>query len=54
MSRSTTKTAKKTPPASRRAAQPSAFLAKRAADSRLRAQIRKQLGKHYRAKYGVK
>jgi hypothetical protein len=51
MSRSTTtrKTRKPVP-----APQPAGAPAKGAAASRLHAQTRKQLGKHYRAKYGVR
>jgi hypothetical protein len=51
MSQSTTKT-KRTAP--RGAAQPQTSTSKAAAASRLRAQTRKQLGKHYRAKFGVR
>jgi hypothetical protein len=51
MSRSTTK---KKRPAPRGAAQPPISPSRSAAASRLQQQTRKQLGKHYRAKYGVK
>jgi hypothetical protein len=51
MSRSTTK---KKRPAPSGATQAAVFPPKSAAASRLHAQTRKQLGKHYRAKYGVK
>jgi hypothetical protein len=51
MNRSTTK---KKLPAPRGPAQPTVSPSRSAAASRLRAQTRKQLGKHYRAKYGVK
>jgi hypothetical protein len=51
MSRSTTR---KKPAAPRAASLPSLSPSRSAAASRLRAQTRKQLGKHYRAKYGVR
>jgi hypothetical protein len=51
MNRSPTK---KKLPAPFGAAQPPVSPSRSAAASRLRAQTRKQLGKHYRAKYGVK
>jgi hypothetical protein len=51
MSRSTTK---KKLPAPHGAAPSSIAPSKGAAASRLRSQTRKQLGKHYRAKYGVR
>jgi hypothetical protein len=51
MSRSTTKKKLPTPQGPK---PPSFSPARSAAASRLRAQTRKQLGKHYRAKYGVK
>jgi hypothetical protein len=53
MSRSTTKTKKKLP-APHGAAQPSMSPSRGADAARLRSQIRKQLGKHYRAKHGVR
>jgi hypothetical protein len=51
MSRTTTK---KKLPAPHGAVQSSTSAAKSVAASRLRSQTRKQLGKHYRAKYGVR
>ena len=47
-------TTKKKPPVPHGAAQSSPSPSKGAAASRLRSQTRKQLGKHYRAKYGVR
>jgi hypothetical protein len=47
-------TTKKKLPALRGASQSSPSPSKGAAASRLRSQTRKQLGKHYRAKYGVR
>jgi len=50
MSRATTKNKRAKPqPSARTASSPKGAIA-----SRLRAQTRKQLGKHYRAKYGVR